>query len=463
LYFLFPIGYQKKNLSVEDKRKKEIIFFGMIFAFPLYWSKIMGMDKVIEKKKWPPKRIIKYSAIAVFVLVLGYLVIFGTGGSTLNVKVERITISAVEKGPFQEFIPIIGNVRPKDSYFLDASEGGIVEVKYVEAGTMVKKGDKLLKLTNTNLLMTLLNNEAQINRASNDLRTTRLQLEQNRLSLKQQLSEAEYNLDLYKRAFNRNEILYEQQLISKREYEDSKASYDYWNEKQKLTTESQENDLQFREEQIKHLEASVIRMQANLDIVKQQLENLTVKAPISGYLTALNAEIGESKNRGDRLGQIDDVEGFKVEAEIDEHYINRVAEGKVGNFNLPGKPEDTYELVVQKIYPEVTDSRFKVDLFFTGNEPPGIKRGQSLHIKLQLSEASEAILLARGGFYQTTGGNWAYVLDSSGDFALKKSIRLGRQNPQFFEVLEGLKPGEKVITSSYENFGDMERLVLKGK
>jgi HlyD family secretion protein len=328
---------------------------------------------------------------------------------------------------------------------------------------MVKKGDKLRKLTNTNLLMTLLNNEAQINRASNDLRTTRLQLEQNRLSLKQQLSEAEYNLDLYKRTFNRNEILYEQQLISKREYEDSKASYDYWKEKQKLTNESQEYDLRFREEQIKHLEASVIRMQANLDIVKQQLENLTVKAPISGYLTSLNAEIGESKNRGDRLGQIDDVEGFKVEAEIDEHYINRVAEGKVGNFNLPGKPEDTYELVVQKIYPEVTDSRFKVDLFFTGNEPPGIKRGQSLHIKLQLSEASEAILLARGGFYQTTGGNWAYVLDSSGDFALKKSIRLGRQNPQFFEVLEGLKPGEKVITSSYENFGDMERLVLKGK
>jgi HlyD family secretion protein len=421
----------------------------------------MGMDKKIEKKKWPPKRIIKYSAITAFIVLVGYLIIFGTGGSTLNVKTERITISGVEKGPFQEFIPIIGNVLPKYTHYLDASEGGIVEVKYIEAGTRVKKGDKILKLTNTNLLMTLLNNEAQINRASNDLRTTRLQLEQNRLALKQQRSTAEYNLDNFKRVFERNKVLYEQKLISKREYEDSKRDYEHWTERYKLTIESQEKDLKFREVQIKNLEASVNRMQENLEILKLQLENLTIKAPLSGHLTSLNAEIGQSKNRGDRLGQIDDVEGFKVEAGIDEHYINRVAEGKVGNFNLPGKSDENHELVVQKIYPEVTDGRFRVDLFFTGKEPAGIKRGMSLHIKLQLSEASEAILLARGGFYQTTGGNWAYVLDKSGDFAVKKNIRLGRQNPQFFEVLEGLNPGERVITSSYENFGDMERLVLK--
>ena len=421
----------------------------------------MGMDKAIEKKKWPPKRIIKYSAIAVFIVLVGYLIIFGTGGSTLNVKTERITISAVEKGPFQEFIPIIGNVLPQYTHYLDASEGGIVEVKYIEAGTRVKKGDKILKLSNTNLLMTHLNNEAQINRASNELRSTRLQLEQNRLALKQQSSTAEYNLDNFKRIYERNKILYEQKLISKREYEDSKADYEHWTERYTLTLESQEKDLKFREEQIQNLEISVKRMLENLGILKQQLENLTIRAPLSGHLTSLNVEIGQSKNRGDRLGQIDDVEGFKVEAEIDEHYINRVAEGKVGNFNLPGKSEDTHELVVKKIYPEVRDGRFRVDLFFTGKEPAGIKRGMSLHIKLQLSEASEAILLARGGFYQTTGGNWAYVLDKSGDYAVKKTIRLGRQNPQFFEVLEGLNPGEKVITSSYENFGDMERLVLK--
>jgi HlyD family secretion protein len=422
----------------------------------------MGMDKQIEKKKWPPKRIIKYSAAAAFIVVVGYLIGFGTGGSSLNVQTERITISAVEKGPFQEFIPIIGSVLPQYSHYLDASEGGIVEVRYVEAGTQVKKGDKIVKLSNTDLLMTLLNNEAQINRASNDLRSTRLQLEQNRLALKQQRSEAEYYLDNFKRAYDRNKILYDQQLISKQEYEDSKASYEYWQGKHQLTIESQDKDLEFREEQVKNLEISVKRMQENLDILKEQMENLTIKAPLTGYLTALNAEIGQSKNRGDRLGQIDDVEGFKVEAEIDEHYINRVAEGKVGNFSLPGESdEEEHELVVKKIYPEVNAGRFKVDLFFTGKEPAGIKRGMSLHIKLQLSEAAEAILLARGGFYQTTGGNWAYVLDKSGDYAFKKSIRLGRQNPQFFEVLEGLNPGEKVITSSYENFGDMERLVLK--
>jgi HlyD family secretion protein len=444
-----------------SSEKSSGIIIGIIFAYFIYWRNIMGMDKALEKKKWPPKRIIKYSAIAVFIVVVGYLIIFGTGGSTLNVKTERITISAVEKGPFQEFIPIIGNVLPQYTHYLDASEGGIVEVKYLEAGTRVQKGDKILKLSNTNLLMTHLNNEAQINRASNDLRTTRLQLEQNRLALKLQSSDAEYYLDNFKRTYERNKILYSQQLISKQEYEDSKASYDYWTGKHRLTIESQEKDLQFREVQIKNLEASVKRMQENLEILKQQLENLTIRAPLSGHLTSLNAEIGQSKNRGDRLGQIDDVEGFKVEAEIDEHYINRVAEGKVGNFNLPGKSEDTYELVVKKIYPEVSEGRFRVDLFFTGEEPAGIKRGMSLHIKLQLSEASEAILLARGGFYQTTGGNWAYVLDKSGDYAVKKSIRLGRQNPQFFEVLEGLNPGEKVITSSYENFGDMERLVLK--
>jgi HlyD family secretion protein len=416
------------------------------------------MDRKIEKKKWPPKRIIKYGAIGVFILVVGYLLIFESGGSTLNVKSERITISTVDKGPFLEFIPIIGAVIPKYTHYLDASEGGIVEVKFVEAGAQVKKGDKILKLSNTNLLMTLLNNEAQINRASNDLRTTRLQLEQNRLQLKQQRATADYNLERFKRTFERNKVLYEQALISKQEYEDSKSDYDYWNEYRSLALESQEKDLTFREEQVRQLELSVKQMEANLGIVRQQLENLTVRAPISGHLTSLNAEIGQSKNRGDRLGQIDDVEGFKVRAEIDEHYINRVEVDKVGSFDIA---DQTYSLKVTQIFPEVLEGRFRVDMIFTGKEPTGITRGQSLHIRLQLSEASEAILLARGGFYQTTGGNWAYVLDPSGSYAVKKSIRLGRQNPQFFEVLEGLTPGDKVITSSYENFGVMERLVLK--
>ena len=418
----------------------------------------MSMDKQIEKKKWPAKRIIKYTLVSIFVILIGYLLIFKTGGSTLNVKTERLTISTVESGPFQEFIPIIGNVLPHNTIYLDAVEGGRVETIYIEAGSQVKKGDKILKLSNTNLLMTLLSNEAQINRASNELRATRLQLEQNRLALKQQRADADYYLTRIKRRFERNKVMFDEGLISKHEYEEFKDEYEYLTKKRELTIESQEKDLLFREQQVKHLEASVKRMLSNLNLLKQQMENLTVRAPISGHLTSLMAEKGQSKRQGDRLGQIDDVAGFKVRAQIDEHYINRIEVGKLGEFDFAG---NTYELKVNKVFPEVREGRFEVDLGFTGMEAEGIRRGQSLHIRLQLSELSTAILVARGGFYQTSGGNWAYVLDKSGDFAVKRSIRLGRQNPQFFEVLEGLETGDKVITSSYENFGDMERLVLK--
>lgn len=418
----------------------------------------MGMDKPIEKKKWPPKRIILYSSIGLFVIVVGYLLIFQVGGSTLNVEKERLTISTVTKGPFQEFIPIIGNVLPHKTIYLDAVIGGSVEKLYLEAGAQVKQGDKILLLSNTNLLMTLLNNEAQINRASNDLRATRLQLERNRLDLKRQRAEADYFLERIKHRFERNEVLFKENYISKQEYDDFKDEYEYQTKNRQLTIESQEKDLKFSEEQVKQLEASVKQMETNLALLKSQLENLTVKAPITGFLTSLVAEVGQSKAQGERLGQIDDVTGFKVRAPIDEHYINRVEVGKIGQFDFSG---NTFDLKISKVYPEVRDGRFEVDMEFVGKNAEGIRRGQSLHIRLQLSDVSQAILVARGGFYQTTGGNWVYVLDSSGKYAVKRQIRLGRQNPEFFEVLEGLKPGEQTITSSYENYGDMDRLVLK--
>lgn len=416
------------------------------------------MDKKIEKKKWPLMRIVKYSAIGIFVLVIGYLLIFQAGGSSLNVKTERLTISTVQKGPFQEFIPIIGNVLPHKTIYLDPAIGGRVETIYLRAGAKVQKGDKILRLSNTNLLMTLLNNEAQINRASNDLRATRLQLERNRLDLKRRRAEADYFLKRIKNRYERNQILFKEKYISKQEFDDFKDEFDYQTKNRQLTIEGQEQDLKFSEVQVKQLETSVNRMEENLKLLNEQLENLTVKAPISGHLTSLVAEVGQSIAQGQRLGQIDDVEGFKVRAQIDEHYINRVQAGKIGEFDFSG---NTYQLKIHQVFPEVRDGRFDVDLMFDGKEAGGITRGLTLHIRLQLSELSEAILLARGGFYQTTGGNWAYVLDESGDFAEKRKIRLGRQNPQFFEVLEGLQPGEKVVTSSYENYGDMERLVLK--
>ena len=237
----------------------------------------MSMDKRIEKKKWPPKQIIKYSLVAIFVIVIGYLLIFKTGGSTLNVKTERLTISTVKSGPFQEFIPIIGNVLPHNTIYLDAVEGGRVETIYIEAGSQVKKDDKILKLSNTNLLMTLLSNEAQINRASNELRATRLQLEQNRLALKQQRADADYYLTRIKRRFERNKVLFEEGMISKHEYEEFKDEYEYLIKKRELTIESQEKDLLFRDQQVKHLEASVKRMLSNLNLLKQQMENLTVR------------------------------------------------------------------------------------------------------------------------------------------------------------------------------------------
>ncbi|MCP4149187.1 MAG: HlyD family efflux transporter periplasmic adaptor subunit, partial [bacterium] len=297
-----------------------------------------------------------------------------------------------------------------------------------------------------------------INRASNELRATRLQLERNRLDLKKQRVEADYFLTRTKRKFERNQVLIKEKLISQQAFDEFKDEYEYLVKKRALTIESQEKDLRFQEQQVASLETSVKRMQANLELVKQQLENLTIKAPVTGHLTSLKAEIGESKNPGQRLGQVDEMDGFKVRAEIDEHYISRIGVGRVGRFDLSETP---FELKVTQVFPEVKDGKFEVDLEFTKEEPLGIKRGQTLHIRLQLSEVSEAVLIARGGFYQTTGGNWAYVVDEAGGFAVKKTIRLGRQNPQFFEIIEGLQPGEKVITSTYENFGDMERLILQ--
>lgn len=415
----------------------------------------MGMDKPIEKKKWPQKRVIKWSMIGIFVLIVAYVLIFKTGGSVLNVESDRVTISTVKKGPFQEYIPIMGAVMPRYYEYLDAVLGGRVEKIYRRAGSMVKKGDEILKLSNTNLLMTMLNNEAQINRASNDLRATRLQLERNRLDLKQRREDGEYYLKKTKKEFERSKVLYEEGLISKKEYETVKDEYEYLKKKNKLTIESQEQDLKFNEEQVSQLEASVIRMQKSLDLLNEELQSLTVKAPISGQLTALDAEVGQSKQPGARLGQIDELEGFKVRAEIDEHYIDRIEVDRKGTFDFA---EKTHGLIVTIVYPEVKEGKFEVDLEFAHKEPEGIKRGQTLHIRLQLSEMAEALLLARGGFYQATGGNWVFVMDKSGDYASRRPIRIGRQNPDYFEILEGLVPGDKVITSSYENYGEIKRL-----
>lgn len=418
----------------------------------------MGMDKQIKKKKWPPKKIAAYASGVLFVLVVAYIFIFQMHGSTLNVKAERITVSTVERGPFREFIPITGYVEPISTHFLSATEGGRVEEIYVEAGAHVHKGDPILKLGNTNLVLDIMWREGDLFQQSNNLRNTRLSLEQYRLQLNRDLAAVDNDLQQQKRIYERYQELIKDNLISEHEFEIAKDQYEYLQKRRELTIETQKNELAFREAQIQALEASLKRMEDNLAIVKEKQENLVVRAPVTGHLTSLDAEIGESKAAGLKFGQIDILDGFRIRAPIDEHYISRVQLGRNGEFDFAG---GTYGCRVKRVYPEVTDNRFEVDLEFLEDEPAGITRGLTLHIKLELGDLAEALLLPKGGFYNTSGGNWAYVLDGSGEVATKKPIKLGRQNPEAYEVLEGLLPGDRVITSSYEGFGNMERLVLK--
>ena len=395
------------------------------------------------------------SSISLFIVFVLYVFVFSDQSAKLNVEAEKITISTVEYEPFQEFIPITGAVQPIQTFFLDVSEGGRVVKKFVEDGAFVKAGQPIIKLDNAQMTLNIMYNEAQLFQQINSLRSTRLSMEQNRLNLQSQLLEIEYDLIDRSRVYENNKILFGKNLISKFEFDRSKEQYELSKKKKDLTLESYSQDSLFRVQQIVQLEKSVEQMQNNLNLTKAQLENLTVKAPINGQISALTAEIGESISQGENLGQIDVIDSFKVRASIDEHYIARVNPGQYGEFNFNGKD---YTIRIKTIYPQVTNGRFEVDMHFTAKQPEGIRRGQTLHIKLNLSEQKEAVTIARGGFYQSTGGQWVFVVN--GNSAVKRDIKLGQQNSQVFEVLEGLKPGEKVITSSYDNYGDVEKLIL---
>ncbi|RJX30489.1 MAG: HlyD family efflux transporter periplasmic adaptor subunit [Desulfurivibrio sp.] len=415
------------------------------------------MDRKIEKQKWPAPKVAWYAVAALFGVVVVGKLLFGDHSSRLKVDAEHITISTVRRGPFQEYIPVTGTVIPLKTVYLDAVEGGRVEALYMEAGSLVKAGDSLLKLNNADMLLDVMYREAELFQQSNNLRNTRLAMEQNKLNLKAQLLELDYQLDLKERTYHDARQLFDKKLISEREFDQVRHEYEYLQGKLELTRQSQFQDSIFREAQIEQLEVSLQRMENNLALVKENLENLVVKAPVSGLLTSLNAEIGESKSRGQRLGQIDILDGFKVRVQVDEYYISRINPGQRGWFTLA---KQDYGLVITKVYPEVREGRFEVDMEFAEAPPEGIRRGQSLHIRLELGDLSTALLLERGGFYQATGGQWVYVLDQSGKTAVKRSIKIGRQNPEVFEILEGLQAEEQVVISSYENFGDMDKLVL---
>ncbi len=419
----------------------------------------MSMDRQIKKKRFTPKRIIGFGLASLFFVVVIYNLVFGDRSSKLNVESEKITISTVSMGPFVEFIPVTGTVLPIKTVYLDAIEGGRVEEKMIEAGTFVNEGDPILSLANTNLLLDIMFREAQFYEQQNNLRNTRLEMERYRLALQQQMVEIDYQIKHLKRSYGRGAELRNRNLISQEEYDQLKDEYEYNIKRKDLALVTYKQDSVFREVQIGQLESSLDRMEANLQVVRKKLENLVVKAPITGQLTSLNAEIGESKSAGQRLGQVDVLDGFKVRASPDEHYLARISMGLPARFDFAG---GTYELTTKKIFPEINEGRFDIDLEFVGVEPKGIRRGQTVHIRLDLGDLDEAtILLNRGGFWQKTGGQWVYVVDKSGEFATKRTIRLGRQNTQVYEVLAGLEPGEKVITSTYDNFGDIDKLILK--
>jgi len=416
------------------------------------------VDIPIEKKRWTRRRIIYISGAGFIVILICYSLFFVGRGSRLNVQAERLRIATVVHGEFQEYVPFTGTVVPVSTHYLDAVEGGRVDSVYLEAGSFVEKGDRIIELVNTSLLMDVMYREAEIFQQSNNLRNTRLNIERQSLEVQRQLLELEHEIRMQRRIVESNVLLAEKHLISSREFEESKDELLYLEGKLELTRETQRQDSTFRVSQITQLETSLERMEANLELVKRNMENLVIKAPVSGQLTSLNAEIGESKRQGERLGQIDILEGFKVRVPIDEYYISRITTGLGGTFDFSGA---TYQVRIAKIYPEVVQGRFEVDMKFGDSEPAGIRRGQTLRIKLELGELSEAVMVETGAFYLSTGGRWIYVLDESQGSARKRTIHLGRQNIEYFEVLDGLEPGERVIVSAYDSFGKADRLVLK--
>jgi HlyD family secretion protein len=415
------------------------------------------MDREIKRRKWGLKRISALVASAALVCAVVWSLVVEGNGSSLRVPVEHILISTVERGEFQEFVPLTATVVPIRTHYLDATEGGRVEAVYREAGSYVDAGDEILKLANTGLLLDVMYREAELFEQSNNLRNTKITMDQTRLRMRRELLENSRQIERQTRTRDNLVELVEGDLVSRQDYEEAVEELNYLIEKRELLLATQEQETIFREAQVSQLEESLDRMQSNLQIVKQNMENLVIRAPVSGHLTALNADVGQSKGRGERLGQIDVLDGFKLRAAIDEYYITRVEPGLRGTLTFA---ETTYPLEVLKVYPQVVQGRFEVDLGFDGEEPGGIRRGQTFRLRLELGDPSEAILLPNAGFYQFTGGRWVYLLDESGNEAGKREIVLGRRNANHCEVLSGLEPGDRVVTSSYEFFGDADRLVL---
>lgn len=417
-----------------------------------------GMDKKIQRKTWTTKRIAMIVGGFAIVSLFIYSFFLMDVRSTLNVESEKLTISTVQEDSFQEFIQVTGTVQPIQTIYLDAIEGGVVQDVYRESGTMVDEGDTILTLSNSGLQLNVLNREAQLYDQINNVRNSRLNLEQNTLQLQEQLANAKSQRDILESQFQRQKQLVEKNLISQQEFEETKENYEYQKRRYELTYESFKKDSVQTITQLQQLNDSEDRMYRSLNAVQSILDNLVVTAPTSGQLSTIELNQGQSISQGERIGQVDILDSYKIRVGIDEYHLSRISTGLSGSFDFNGA---THELVITKIYPVVTNGQFEVDMEFLNEPPSGLTRGQTTRIRLELGESSNAVLLARGGFYQTTGGNWVFKVSENGDRAVRQDIRLGRQNPEYFEVLSGLQPGDQVITSSYDTFGDNEVLNLE--
>jgi HlyD family secretion protein len=416
------------------------------------------VDRPIEKKTWTTKRLLGIAGIVGLGVLIYMAYKSSSGKSKLNVDTERLMISEVTKGPFKEFIPINGVVMPITTIYIDAQEGGRVEERYVEDGAVVKKGQAILKLSNTDLELSLANQETAVFDVLTQMQNTKNNSEQNTIRQLNQMADVVNALEEAKRVYELNKRLFEEKAIGAQDLKSSENLYNYQLRRKALTDQILSQDSTSTKTQLSQMQESYSRMQNALGLMRRKVGDLIVRAPVDGQLTSLDAEFGQTKQQGNRLGQIDVLSGFKVRADIDEHYISRIFIGLEGDFTFAGKQ---YFLVIKKVYTQVTNGRFQVDMEFKGEVPKGIRRGQTLQIGLALGDEEVVTLIPKGGFFQTTGGNWIFKVNEAGTMAYKQDITLGRQNPNHYVVLNGLNPGDKVVTNSYETYGKMEELVLK--
>ena len=418
------------------------------------------MDKIIEKKTgWRVAFTKKALPYWLGVLLLAFIVylIARPNNKTLRVDKDTVTISNAVKGEFNDYIRISGRVQPMTTIQLSPQEGGIVEKILIEEGSPVKAGDAILVLNNDNLDLQILNSEAELAEKENILRNTQIQMEQQKLDVRQNVLEYGMQVDRLRRAYEQQKALYEDKLIAREEYLKAEEDYKLAKQKYDLMAERSKQDSLYRGTQIDRMEESLDNMQLNMSMIRRRKSNLIVKAPIDGELGLLDVVLGQSIAAGTKIGQINSVGTYKVEAQIDEHYIDRVVAGLEATFERQG---ETFSTRIRKVYPEVRDGKFKADFKFDGEQPENIRSGQTYYLNLQLGQPEEAVIIPRGSFYQKTGGKWIYVVNKEGNKAVKREIRIGRQNPQYYEVLEGLEPGEKVITSGYDTYGDSDVLVF---